>query len=97
MPKRSRASANSLPKVWCDFNSAGWSGEDDDECYYAYDEKALEACRPRAGMRIFIYEPGSGGMIMGCEAVIEAYNHPITGQPRWRLRPVHETGYMGGQ
>lgn len=87
--------SKSLPRIRCDFNSAGWSGEDDDDCLYSYDEKALSACRPKEGSRIFIFEDGKNGMIMGCEAHTEGYTHPVTGQKRWRLRPIHDTGYMG--
>ena len=85
----------SLPRVWCDFNSAGWSGDMDDECYYSFDEKTLAKARPRSGMRVFIYESGQNGLVMGCEAVVEHYQHPITDQVRWRLRPVADTGYLG--
>lgn len=92
MAKRSK---NSLPKIWCDFNSAGWSGEDDDECYYNFDQSALAASKPRDGLRVFIFEKGSEGLIMGCEALVESYPHPVTGEKKWRLRPVHETGYLG--
>jgi hypothetical protein len=95
MPKGSKRSSHSLPRISCDFNSAGWSGDDDDECFYAFDEKALAACKPRDGMRVFIYEKGQGSIIMGCEATLESYPHPVSGKPRWRLRPVHETGYFG--
>ena len=95
MAKKSKASRTSLPRLWCDFNSVGWSGEDDDECYYSFDEQALNACRPREGMRVFIYEKGRNELIMGCEATLEKYTHPITREPRWRLRPVHGTGYLG--
>lgn len=95
MPKRSKGSSDSLPRIACDFNSAGWSGEDDDECYYAFDENALAACKPAEGLRVFIFEKGQGEVIMGCEATIESYEHPVTGQPKWRLRPIHETGYFG--
>ena len=91
MPKKGKT----LPRVLCDFNSAGWSGEEGDECYYSFDEKALAACKPRDGMRVFIFENGSNGLIMGCEALVEGYPHPVTGQKKYRLRPVHETGYFG--
>jgi hypothetical protein len=92
---KKKPSPRSLPRILCDFNSAGWSGEDDDECYYAFDETALRACRPRDGTRVFIYEQGRGDLIMGCEATVESYPHPANGERRWRLRPIHETGYLG--
>jgi hypothetical protein len=95
MPKKTKSSRQSLPRIWCDFNSSGWSGEDDDECYYNFDHIALAACRPREGKRVFIYEKGREGMIMGCEATIEPYEHIITHERRWRLRPIHGTGLLG--
>ena len=84
-----------LPRVSCDFNSVGWSGEDDDGCYYSFDEKALTHHHPRAGMRIFIYENSRDNLVMGCEAELEKYQHPVTDETRWRLRPVPNTGYLG--
>jgi hypothetical protein len=85
-----------LPRIRCDFNSAGWSGEDDDPCYYSFDEAALQEARPRAGQRVFIFEDSRDELIMGCEAEVESYLHPITREPRWRLRPIENTGYLGG-
>ena len=90
-----KASFKSLPRIRCDFNSAGWSGEDDDPCYYSFDEPALARTRPRAGKRIFIFEDSRDGLVMGCEAELESYPHPLTGEPRWRLRPVENSGYFG--
>jgi hypothetical protein len=87
--------ARSLPRVVCDFNSVGWSGEDGDECYYGFDEKALARHRPRVGMRVFIYEHSRESLVMGCEAALERYRHPITDEVGWRLRPIPNTGYLG--
>jgi hypothetical protein len=95
MGKKGTAPKKSMPRLWCDFNSVGWSGEEDDECYYSFDEKTLSKVRPREGMRVFIYEPGREGVVMGCEALLERYRHPITDALRWRLRPVSDTGYLG--
>src|SRR6185312_8926743 len=95
MGKKHKSPPRALPRVACDFNSVGWSGEDDDECYYGFDEKALAGHRPRAGMRIFIYENSRDNLVMGCEAELEKYQHPITDETRWRLRPVPNTGYLG--
>jgi hypothetical protein len=85
----------SLPRVLCDFNSSAWSGEDDDECYYSFDLAALQKHRPRAGMRVFIYERSRDDLVVGCEAVLEEYRHPVTQDVRWRLRPLANTGYFG--
>lgn len=95
MPRKPKQPHDSLPRIRCDFNSVGWSGEEDDECYYSFDDKALTSARARDGMRVFIFEDGEGGLIMGCQAEVESYSHPVTGQNKWRLRPIHETGFLG--
>lgn len=95
MPAKRSAPARSLPRISCDFNSVGWSGEDGDECYYSFDEKALRRHRVRAGMRVFIYEASRDDLVMGCEAELEEYQHPITDKTCWRLRPIANTGYLG--
>lgn len=96
MGNKRKSPSRSLPRILCDFNSVGWSGDDDDECYYSFDNKALAAHRPRAGMRVFIYEQSRGKLVMGCEAELEKYEHPLSNEVRWRLRPVSNTGYLGG-
>jgi hypothetical protein len=95
MGSRRKAPRRSMPRIQCDFNSVGWSGDEGDECYYSFDEKALARHRPRAGMRVFIYEASRDDLVMGCEAELEQYQHPITDALRWRLRPVPNTGYLG--
>jgi hypothetical protein len=95
MTRKRKLPVRSLPRVLCDFNSVGWSGEDDDECYYSFDEKALTHHRLRQGMRVFIYESSRDNLVMGCEAELEQYRHPLSDQVRWRLRPVPNTGYLG--
>jgi hypothetical protein len=95
MPGKRRLAILSLPRIECDFNSTGWSGEDDDECYYSFDENALARLHPRPGLRIFIYEASRDDLVMGCEAELEKYQHPISDAARWRLRRVPNTGYLG--
>jgi hypothetical protein len=95
MGSKRKSPTRALPRVACDFNSVGWSGEDSDECYYSFDVRALARCHPRAGMRIFIYENSRDNLVMGCEAELEKYQHPITDETCWRLRPVPNTGYLG--
>lgn len=95
MGNKRKSPTRSLPRILCDFNSVGWSGEEGDECYYSFDDKALALHRPRAGMRVFIYEPSRDNLVMGCEAELERFQHPISDKPRWRLRPVSDTGYLG--
>ena len=94
--KRKRPSPlRTLPRVLCDFNSAGWGDEVEDECYYSFDENRLARHRPKAGMHIFIYECSRDDLVMGCEARLEEYQHPITTRPAWRMRPIPNTGYFG--
>ena len=95
MPGKGSSSKRSLPRIQCDFNSVGWSGEDGDDRYYSFDEKALAKHRPRLGMRVFIFEASRDDLVMGCEAELEHYEHPITREMRWCLRPVPNTGYLG--
>jgi hypothetical protein len=95
MESKRKSPTRSLPRVSCDFNSVGWSGEDDDDCYYSFDEKAIARHRLRAGMRVFIYEKSREDLVMGCEAEFEEYRHPITDEIRLRLRPIPNTGYLG--
>jgi hypothetical protein len=95
MGNKRKSPLRSLPRILCDFNSVGWSGDDDDDCYYGFDEKSLVGHRPHAGMRVFIYERSRDDLVMGCEAELEKYQHPLSNDVRWRLRPVPNTGYLG--
>ena len=79
----------SLPKVWCDFNACGWSGEPDDNCYYAFDKEALAALRPTEGMQLVIYDDNGDGTVIGCEARLESFNMS------WRFRPDEDTWFTG--
>ena len=36
-----------------------------------------------------------GDLVIGCEARLEEYRHPVTDQVCWRLRPISNTGYLG--
>jgi hypothetical protein len=95
MATKRKSPTRALPQISCDFNSVGWSGEDGDECYYSFDEMALARHRPKTGMRIFAYENSRDDLVMGCEAELDEYRHPISNEMRWRLRPVPNTGYLG--
>jgi hypothetical protein len=79
----------SLPRVWCDFNACGWSGEPGDNCYYALDVGALAALGPAAGARVFVWDDEGGGEVIGCEGRLE----PFRGG--WRVRPVAGTWFRG--
>jgi hypothetical protein len=79
-----------LPRLWCDFNACGWSGEPDDRCYYAFDQQALTALGPREGLRLFAFMDDDGdGEIVGCQAVLERFGMS------WRIRPDAGTWFSG--
>ncbi len=85
----SRPPDASLPRLWCDFNSQGWSGAPDDNCYYAFDEHALGRLGAREGLRIFAFMDDGDGEILGCEAVLESFG------TNWRVRPDQSTWFRG--
>ena len=93
--RKGKGPNRALPRMVCDFNSVGWSGEEGDDCYYSFDEKELHGLRAKPGLRVFIYESSRGELVMGCEASLESYRDPISHLPRWRLRPIPNTGYLG--
>jgi hypothetical protein len=79
----------SLPRVLCDFNALGWSGEQDDHCYYAFDQQALAAVAPREGLRLFVFMEEGDDEVLGCEAVLERFG------TSWRVRPDESTWFRG--
>ncbi len=79
----------SLPRLWCDFNACGWSGDAGDDCYYAFDKQALATLDPTEGMRVFIYDDDGDGNVMGCEGLIERH------RDSWRIRPDKGTWFQG--
>lgn len=82
---------NNLPMIACDFNAAGWSGEADDTCYYAFDGATFDALEKVVGMRVFVfmYENVYQSEIVGCEVILEQY------KDGWRARPDETTWYQG--
>ena len=79
----------SLPRLRCDFNACGWSGDAADDCYYAFDKQALATLDPSEGTRVFIYDDDGDGTVIGCEGLLERY------QGDWRIRPVKGTWFEG--
>jgi hypothetical protein len=79
----------SLPKIWCDFNACGWSGEPGDGCYYVFDERALLELGPIESMRLFVFDDDGDGDVIGCEGRLERWND------RWRVRPDEDTWFKG--
>jgi hypothetical protein len=77
------ADAADLPRVWCDFNACGWTGEPGDDCFYAFDRAVLENLGPQPGLRVYAYDfTGDGDEVFGCEAMVERFGED------WRLRPT---------
>jgi hypothetical protein len=81
--------SHSLPKVSCDLNACGWSGENDDNCYYAFDKEQFAALPPSVGMRLFIWDWSDSESIVGCEAILEQ------ARDGWRARPIDGTWFEG--
>ena len=78
----------SLPRIWCDFNACGWSGEPDDNCFYALDEAAILALWPAGGARVFVCDDGDD-QVLGCVGHLEPY------RDGWRVRPCEDTWFRG--
>ena len=70
------------PRLSCDFNTRGWSGEPDDDCYYVLDREVLDALPARVGLEVFIWDESDETEILGCVAKLEQFDG------RWRARPV---------
>jgi hypothetical protein len=84
---KSELPSRSLPKLWCDLNACGLSGEPGDNCYYALHREQLAALSPVEGMRVFIWDWSDPELFVGCEALLERLDD------QWRARPVDETWY----
>src|SRR5262245_35824077 len=87
-----------VPIIGCDFNACGWSGQDDDNCYYVLDLAAIARLPQPDGARVFVFdwkdleEPE----VVGCEATLEWVDWTELGCPRgWRAWPDEATWYSG--
>jgi hypothetical protein len=78
-----------LPRVQCDFNACGWSGEQDDDCYYVFDKEALAELGPFDGMRLLAIDDEGDGEVIGCEGRLELCHDS------WRIRPVEGSWFRG--
>jgi len=85
--KKSELPSRSVPKLWCDLNARGLSGEPGDDCFYALHREQLAALQPTVGMRIFIWDWSDSELFVGLEALLERFDDG------WRARPVDETWY----
>jgi hypothetical protein len=79
----------SIPRLECDFNAQGLSGESGDDCYYGLDRQRLATLHPVVGMRVFVWDWSDSELVIGCEASLEPF-HDF-----WRARPVPDTWYEG--
>ena len=84
---------SNTPRVWCDFNAIGWSGDPDDDAYYVFDAAALAQAEPTEGMRLFLFdwEDAEETRIVGCEAILERVGDA------WRARPVYGSWCSGAR
>ena len=78
-----------LPRVWCDFNACGWTGEPGDDCYYVLDVEAIAARGLTSGTRVFIWDDDGNGEIIGCVGKLEVF------RDGWRVRPAVGTWFQG--
>ena len=63
-----------LPRVWCDFNACGWSGEPGTIASMSSITQVLEALSPHPGLPVFAYDySGDGEEAFGCEAILERF------------------------
>ena len=65
-----------------DLNACGWSGEADDDCYYALAPDALAALPAQAGLEVFVYDTSDEAEILGFVARLERF------RDGWRARPI---------
>ncbi len=80
---------SALPRIWCDFNACGWSGNASDNCYYVLDQKAIAALGLTECSHVFIYDDDGDGHVIGCAGKLESFD----GQ--WRVRPVADSWFRG--
>ena len=80
-----------LPRLWCDFNAIGWSGQPDDDCYYIFDMAVFANGSITEGLCVFafMYDNQEETEITGCEMTFEPYHDG------WRLRSDVATWYSG--
>ena len=79
------------PAVWCDFNACGWSGNEDDTCFYVLDQKRLVELGSKADDRVFLFmeDSADGRQITGVEGeLVDAADGLIA-------RPLNEEYYHG--
>ncbi len=86
-----------IPHIWCDFNACGFSGDNDDNCYYVLLKEKLLELNPIEGTIVFIYEDDLSDdgepEIFGFIAKLE--KDPFECNSKWRARPDLDTWYRG--
>jgi len=87
----------SIQPLWCDFNACGWSGEANDNCYYALHREQLARILSPEGVSVFIYDDDisddGSHEVFGCVAVLEAVTY--RGAAHIRARPSNGPWYRG--
>jgi len=78
------------PRIWCDFNACGWSGDADDDCYYVLDPDDLAAAGASEGRSVLLFDWEDDGESLVLARVAELESHG----GRWRARP--RTGFYFG-
>lgn len=86
--------ATTIPKLSCDFNEQGLSGEPDDTCYYGLCREDLKTLLPKEGMRVFIWDWSDSELVIGCEALLEHWVVEPYGD-LWKARPIEGTWFEG--
>lgn len=78
------------PRVWCDFNARGWSGEPDDDCFYVLAPTDLDTIDAIEGLSILLYDwdDDAETQVIACVAQLDRY------RDRWRAKP--RTGFYTG-
>lgn len=71
------------PRVWCDFNACGWSGDPDDDCYYVLNSDDLRAACASDGLSVLLFDwdDDTETQVLARLAQLESY------RGRWRARP----------
>ncbi len=83
-----------LPRIYCDFHARGWSGAEDDDCFYVLHREQLAALPPREGLRVLLWMDSDEQNILAIEGLLEHHELNST-YAGWRARSVHGTEYEG--
>jgi hypothetical protein len=74
-----------MPKISCDFNACGLSGEPDDKAFYRLNQEQLTEIGPVEGMRVYAYMDDDPDEVTFCEATLSK------SRLGWRAIPIEGT------